>query len=250
MITNQVRCRTEDGLVAWQYFTEYTMVVLLPIYLIIFPNEISLRNRNVNPPKIRTERYENIFFPYTIKHWKNLDDSVKSKLSIQSLNILTILFNLQGTHFTEFVIKLGFNYSLKLVTFSDLREHRFHHNFNCNSPTCWCGIEDETSVHFFLRYPLYVTQRFTLHSKISEIISSDVTVLPDEHVYHIVVYGRNVYNSVCNKLIITETITYIRNTRWFANLEAFVWYTIHAPDSMHTIFYFICYLNIVISSFW
>ena len=77
--------------------------------------EMSLRNRNVNPPKIRTERYENSFFPYTIKYWKNLDDKAKSKPSIQTFkkNILMTLFDLQGTHFTEFATKLESNYSLK-----------------------------------------------------------------------------------------------------------------------------------------
>ena len=34
--------------------------------------------------------------------------------------------------------------------------------------------EDETSVHFFLRCPLYTAQRSTLLCKISAIISSDV----------------------------------------------------------------------------
>ena len=48
-----------------------------PLYLsehIPKRNKISLnlRNRTVNTPFIRTERYENSFFPYTIKEWKEL----------------------------------------------------------------------------------------------------------------------------------------------------------------------------------
>ena len=100
-------------------------------------------------------------------------------------------------------------------------DHRFYHNFNCINPLCSCGIEDETSVHFFLRCPHYATQRPYLLSKISAIISSDVTVFPDEHLYQILVYGSNVFNPVSNGLIITETITYIRNSGRFTNLEAF-----------------------------
>ena len=107
------------------------------------------------------------------------------------------------------------------VTFSDLRDHRFNHNFNCENPLCSCGMEDESSEHFFLHCPLYLAQRSTLLSKISAIISSDVTVFPDEDLHHILIYGSNVYNSVSNRLILIETITFIRNSGRYTNLEAF-----------------------------
>ena len=49
----------------------------------------------------------------------------------------------------------------------------------------------------------------------------DVTVFPDEHLYYILIYVSNVYNSVSNRLILTEIITFIRNSGRFTNLEAF-----------------------------
>ena len=52
-------------------------------------------------------------------------------------------------------------------------------------------------------------------------ISSDMTVFPDEHLCHILIYGSNVYNSVSNGLIITETIKYFPNSGRFTELEAF-----------------------------
>ena len=82
-------------------------------------------------------------------------------------------------------------------------------------------MEDETAVHISLRWPHFVSQRSNLHSKISDIISSDVTVFPDEQLYHILIYGSNVYNSVFNGLIITETINYVPNSGRFTELEAF-----------------------------
>ena len=97
-------------------------------------------------------------------------------------------------------------------SFSDLRDHRFNHYFNCASPTYSCSIEDETSVHFFLRCPHYSAQRSTLLSNISDIIHSDVSVFPDEHMYHILV-------AMLNRLVITETITCIRHTGRFTDLE-------------------------------
>ena len=60
-----------------------------------------------------------------------------------------------------------------------------------------------------------------LSAKYLDIIGSDVSVLPDEHLYSIIVYGSNVYNFVANGLIITETISYIRKSGRFAKLEAF-----------------------------
>ena len=45
---------------------------------------MSLRSRPGNPPLTRTERYENSFFPFTIKAWKDLEGEVKSKTSVQS----------------------------------------------------------------------------------------------------------------------------------------------------------------------
>ena len=118
--------------------------------------------------------------------------------------------------------KFGIKLLTKIrVNFSDLREHRFYHSFNCENPICSCGIEDEISVHFFLRCPHFTTQRSIFISKISDIIGSDVSVLPDEHLYSIIVYGSNVYNFAANCLIIIETISYIRKSGRFAKLEAF-----------------------------
>ena len=167
-------------------------------------NEVSvvLRNRDERSPFVRTDRYENSFFPYTIKKWKDLNEDVKSKHSVLSFK----------KHLNDFKRPLGHSFfgncdtfGIKLLTkirvgFSDLREHRFHHNFNCECPVCSCSVEDETSVHFFLRCPLFVTQRSTLLSKISDIIRSDVSVLPDEHLSNILVYRSNIYNCVSNSV--------------------------------------------------
>ena len=161
----------------------------------------NLRNRVDSTPFVRTDRYENSFYPYTIKAWKNLENEAKLKPSVQSFK----------KHLNDFIrppehslYGIRDKYGIKLltkirVTFLDLRDHMFNHNFNCENPQCSCGMEDETSEHFFLHCPLYLAQRSTLLSKISAIISSDVTVLPDEHLHHISVHSNNVYNSVSNR---------------------------------------------------
>ena len=107
------------------------------------------------------------------------------------------------------------------VDFSDLREHRFNHNFNCPSPVCKCNGGEESTEHYLLRCALYNVQRQELLSGISNIVNNDVSVLPDGHLAKVALYGTNSYNNIANKLIIEETIRYIKNTKRFNSLEAF-----------------------------
>ena len=118
-------------------------------------------------------------------------------------------------------------YGMKLLTqlrvdFSDLRDHRFNHNFNCASPLCSCGVEDETSTHFLLRCPRYSNLRSTCLTRVSQIIKSDVSILPVDHLSHLLLYGSNSFNGISNDLILTATIVYIFKTKRFKTLEAFL----------------------------
>ena len=114
----------------------------------------------------------------------------------------------------------GYRYIIR-VEFSDLRDHRYNHNFNCVSPLCPCGIEDETTVHYFLRFPRYQIQTDILLSKVSELSGSDMSVLPKDHLNHILMYGSNIYNGMCNKLLIEQSIIFIKSSGRFKKLEAF-----------------------------
>ena len=116
---------------------------------------------------------------------------------------------------------------MKLITmlrvdFSDLRSHRFHHNFNCVSPICRCLSEEETTSHFLLRCPLFSNHCQTLLGSISRSFGSDVSILPMDHQTSIFLYGSNAFNLATNKAIVSETISYIKNTKRFDNLEAFL----------------------------
>ena len=118
-------------------------------------------------------------------------------------------------------------YGMKLLTqlrvdFSNLRDHRFNHNFNCVNPLCSCGMEDETSTHFLLCCPRYSTIRSTYLNKISQIIKSDISILPIDHLSHLLLYGSKSFNKISNDLILTETIIYIFKSKRFKTLEAFM----------------------------
>ena len=183
-----------------------------------------LRRMNTNlSPIVRTQRYENSFFPFCITQWNRLEENVRTLPSINQFkkHIYTFirppgnpLFGIRDRTGTKLLTKIR-------VVFSDLRDHRFNHNFNCTSPLCKCGEEDETTIHYFLKCPLYTNHRNDLLSKISDKIGSNVEILPDEHLSQILLYGSNAYNTILNKLIIEESIRYIHISGRFEKLEAF-----------------------------
>ena len=116
-----------------------------------------LRNRCDYVPLSRTDRYENNFFPYTIKAWKNLDEEAKSKASVPSFKTYITknyirypghsLFGISDKHGSSLLIKIW-------ISFSDLRNHRFSHNFNCVSPVCNCGLGYERTAHYMQTHPI------------------------------------------------------------------------------------------------
>ena len=58
-------------------------------------------------------------------------------------------------------LRLGLNH---------LRENKFNHNFqNCINPRCSCGMDIESTSHFFLHCPLFDDKRITLLSTLNKI---------------------------------------------------------------------------------
>ena len=83
------------------------------------------------------------------------------------------------------------------VDFSDLRQHKFHHRFNCDSPTCTCGRGLESVEHFFLHCQFYADQRRVLIDSVSEVIGNEVQVYPEQHLCCIFLYGSESFNWCC-----------------------------------------------------
>ena len=181
------------------------------------------RRREFVNPKKRTSRYENSFFPYCISEWEKLSEEIKTLATVSQFKNKLLLFirpikkdsfEVCDIHGIKLITKLR-------VEFSDLRSHRFQHNFNCTDPRCSCLLEDECNSHFLLLCPLYLHLRQNFLGIISTIIGSDITVLPHDHLTDILLFGSNVYNDVTNKLILKETISYVRKSKRFDDIEAF-----------------------------
>ena len=180
-------------------------------------NEISmvLRNRCGYVPLSRTDRCENSFFHTQLNLGKILMRKQNLNPLFRALKriLRRTTFEPLGTLSLEFLTNTGY------VSFSDLRGHRFSHNFNYVSPVCDCGLGDETTVYYMLRCPLFTFERIPFLDRISDLIHPDVTVLPGEHLLNILLYGSNVYKSITNKLIIGEAISFIRNSGRFIHFD-------------------------------
>ena len=120
-------------------------------------SNVSLRCKDIRPPLSRTERHDNSFFPFCIKNWNILDNTIKTSISLKVLKSNLIKFvRPKGNSFYSIRDHFGTKLLTKIrVGFSDLRDHRYNHNFNCVNPTCFRGLEDETAIHYLLCCPRY-----------------------------------------------------------------------------------------------
>ena len=106
------------------------------------------------------------------------------------------------------------------VDFSDLRQHRYNHHFNCLNATCRCLTENETSEHFLICCPRFSLHRFTLFGNIAP-VAPDIIVLTDDQLSSILLFGSPTFNDITNKIILTSTIHFIKITGRFNKIEAY-----------------------------
>ena len=119
----------------------------------------------------------------------------------------------KGIPFMQYATNLELNYlrNSLLVSLSDIRAHRFNHNFSCaRSYVLLCPISLSCSRFNRLRISYFI--------KISEIIGSDVSMLPNDHLANILIYGSNVFNSVSNESIIS-LCHYVRNNGFWGHFR-------------------------------
>ena len=166
-----------------------------------------------------TRRYKNSFYVFCQRNWVSLDERIKKLANVD-------LFKRNYLRITGIrplgnsVYKINDKYGLSLLTrirlkFSDLREHRFNHHFNCQSAMCKCALENETSEKFLLRCPRFSAQRRVMLDSVFELCKINVENLVNDSTTKLFLYGDERYNSITNKLILEITIT-----GRFKNIEA------------------------------
>ena len=177
----------------------------------------SLREQNVfEPLATRTQGHYDSYYPYCLREFNKLDPSLRSIDSLSKFKA-GLIKSLRPPK--RSVFKITDIVGVRLLTrlrmgFSHLREHKFRHNFS-NSPRCLCGDGDETTEHFLLRCQHFANTRSTLLDQVSDILKTDIKVLPEHRLVEILLYGDNNCNEIANKLIIEATIAFIKLSKRF-----------------------------------
>ena len=135
--------------------------------------------------------FKNIFFPSTILEWNKLDPSLGNLASYNVFKFSILKFIRPSPNKT---FQCHNPKGIKLVTrlrlgLSHLREHKFVHSFqNTLNPLCSCGLNLETTYHYFFHCPLFHAEQCTFLNNIIEI---DSTILnkSDSDVTRTLLYG-------------------------------------------------------------
>ena len=167
-------------------------------------------------------RFSNSFFPYCYHKWITLDENLKKSSSLTTFKS-TFLKGIRPQNKKCFNVndKNGIKILTKLrVEFSDLRAHRFRHNFNCLSPICRCEVEDESNIHYLTVCDVFSEQRINLFASVSGLIPN-FNSLSNEEITQYLLYGIKSLKDEVNMKILKETISFIVATKRFDKLEAF-----------------------------
>ena len=119
-----------------------------------------------------SESYRTLFSPSTISEWNKLDPSLRNSESFLTFkkNILQFIRPTANSVYNCYNPK-GVKLIKRLrLALSHLREHMFKHNFQESlNLLCNCGHGIESTTHFFLHYPLFTNERYTLLSTLRSI---------------------------------------------------------------------------------
>ena len=189
--------------------------------LFIIPSRIaSYATRNMdNFPFFKTRHsfLKNSFFPSTIIAWNNLDHNIRNSSSFNIFRkcILKFIrpsansfFNCHNPKGIKFItrLRLGLNH---------LREHKFKHSFQDSlNPFCSCSLDIESTGHYLLHCPTYITERRTLLSTI-ESIDNNLLDVCEPVLIKTLLFGSNLFDSNANTNVLNATIEHVLSTKRF-----------------------------------
>ena len=173
-----------------------------------------LRRLPSNIPVIpcRTEKFQNSFYPNSIKSWNNLDSEIRNvpSLALFQKQILTLVrppkketFGLSDRKSVEriFQIRLGL---------SQLKSHKLKHNFNDTpNENCSCGSSCESTYHFFLECPNFNPIRRDLFREIESVLIVKNLNFHSIDKIHLLLYGHRDLDFRENRRILEFTAKYI-----------------------------------------
>ena len=167
--------------------------------------------------KTRQKIFKNSLLPSPIIEWNKLDHNIRksSSSNIFRKSILKFirpsansLFNCHNPKGIKFITRLR-------LGSSHLNEHKFKHSFqNSLNLFCSCGLDNESTAHFLLHCPKYITERRTLMSTI-ENIDNSLLDLCEPVLIRTILFSSNSFYTDANTNVLNATIEYIFSTKRF-----------------------------------
>ena len=152
--------------------------------------------------------------PHVINKWNNLDLNIRSSSNYHIfLNLLLKfirvverkIFTINGPSGMKMLIRLR-------LGFSHLRQHKFKHGFKETlDPFCFCSIEAELTIHYFLRYHFYNSYQEILKNVLENIPISFLTV-SDNIPTTLLLYENDKFDDTKNRKILMPTIRFIKDS--------------------------------------
>ena len=172
---------------------------------------------NLQEFSCRTESFKHSFFPFCLREWNKLYNTLQDAESVKQFkSMLKNFFSLNQKSLFSIHDPVGVKMLTRLrLQFSHLNEHKFRHNFKeCVSSMCDCGAEMETTSHFFLCCQFFAKEKQKLGDDIYRL---DVSIkhLNEESLIDVLLYGSDKFNGSKNKQILLHTIGYIQATKRF-----------------------------------
>ena len=165
----------------------------------------------------RTTRFSHTYFQNCVREWNRLDVSMRLSQTISEFKrkFLKLIRPPKRSIFNIYDLE-----GIKLLTqlrveFSDLRYHRYRHNFHCTSPTCLCQTGIEDNEHFLLHCPRFSLQRRPLLQLASNSADVDIMRLSSNELTNVLLYGYSKFTVLMNRTIIEATLKYIKSTGRF-----------------------------------
>ena len=96
---------------------------------------------------------------------------------------------------------------------SQLRFHKFKHNFqDALNTICSCGTVEPT-IHYFLYCPNFLNERLTLFNKFQS-IDENILIEDDSKISKVLLFGDDPFNDVKHTSVLTASTEYILSTFW------------------------------------
>ena len=164
-------------------------------------------------------RYSNTYFQNCAKEWNLLDISVQSSQTISELKkkLIQLVRPVKRSIFNVHDL-----YGVKLLTehcieFSDLRSHRYNHNFYCPEPYCSCQLACKIRNIFFCTARACLLSVKTVLDLVSNLVRTDIMRPSSKELCTLILYGHNDFSFPVNRGVIEQTIKYIRNVNMNIN---------------------------------